>query len=372
MNGTEWKTTHSMIWRGATLELLDQRRLPREVSYLSLMSAADAAEAIRSMAVRGAPAIGIVAAYGLVLEAGRAYTDTEEVVRCRVEEAANLLIGARPTAVNLRWAVERMLEVLRASVGSGAETLVSRLELEARAIHAEDVAVNRAIGSHGAPLLAECSGVLTHCNTGALATGGYGTALGMIRRARADGAQFRVYACETRPFFQGSRLTAWELDNEGIPVTVLVDGAAGALMAAGTVQAVVVGADRVAADGAVANKIGTYALAVLAATHGIPFYVAAPTSTLDPDTPDGDAIPIESRPADEVRYVGEILVGAPAVAVHNPAFDVTPPRFVTAIVTEVGVIRPPFEGAVTGAVEQGRQWSARHRPVSLEGETGPE
>ncbi len=343
-------TTRAIAWHGRSLELLDQRRLPRACVTVTLTTAAEVAKAIRSMVVRGAPAIGIAAAYGIALDAWRAVADGGGGIEADVHAAADILARARPTAVHLRWAVERMCKVLEEGPEASPAGRARRLEQEARTIHDEDVTINRAIGKHGAPLLEGCSGVLTHCNTGSLATGGYGTALGMIRRAWEDGTRFRVYACETRPFFQGSRLTAWELDNEGIPVTILVDSAAASLMAGGAVQAVVVGADRVAADGSVANKVGTYGLAILAAAHGIPFYVAAPLSTFDPDTIRGAEIPIEFRPADEVRFVEGVQVGASTVDVHNPAFDVTPPRYVTAVITERGLVKPPFERSIAMAV----------------------
>ncbi len=345
MKETGRKAFRAIVWTGDALELLDQRKLPHATETVVLTTAAGVADAIRDMVVRGAPAIGIAAAYGLVLEAAAALGSNQDVRRA-VQSAAETLLAARPTAVNLRWAVSRMMRMVPPGEPRDPTEWVRRLELEAKAIHEEDVAVNKAIGRHGGPLLAGCRGVLTHCNTGSLATGGYGTALGMIRRAWEDGARFRVYACETRPFFQGARLTVWELDTEGIDVTLLVDSAATSLMAGGDVQAVVVGADRVAADGAVANKIGTHALAVSAMRYGIPFYVAAPISTLDPDTARGQDIVVEHRAADEVRFAGGSLITVPHVAVYNPAFDVTPPELVTAIVTEAGVLEPPFRRSI--------------------------
>ncbi len=345
-------TLQAIVWRGDALELLDQRKLPHTRETVALATAADVAAAIRDMVVRGAPAIGIAAAYGLVLAAKQAPASD---MRNAVRQAADTLVDARPTAINLRWAVSRLLRVLERHEHHTPEEAARALEQEARSLHREDIVVNRTIGRYGAPLLAACRGVLTHCNTGALATGGYGTALGMIRRAWEDGARFRVYACETRPYLQGARLTVWELDAEGIDVTLLVDSAAASLMAARRVQAVVVGADRVAADGSVANKIGTLGLAVSAARYGIPFYVAAPVSTLDPSTARGEDIVVEYRPPDEVRHAGGTLITVPDVPVYNPAFDITPPECVTAIVTEAGILEPPFREAIARACRHGAQ-----------------
>jgi len=314
---------HAIEWDGAALRLLDQRRLPVEERWLRLESWQSVAGAIADMVVRGAPAIAISAAYGLAL-AVRAGDD-------RAAASAGLL-AARPTAVNLRWALERLAPLPDAEV-----------EAEARAIHAEDQRINRALGDHGAPLLR--GGVLTICNTGALATSAHGTALGMVRSAVAAGSAIHVYACETRPYLQGARLTAWECLRDDIPCTLIADGMAGALLAAGRAEAVVVGCDRVAANGDTANKIGTYSLAVLARHHGVPFYVAMPTSTLDRRCPTGADIPIEQRPADELRCLAGHPVAPPEVPVWNPAFDVTPAGLISAWVTEAGVWRPPFPRA---------------------------
>lgn len=308
-------------WTDGTLVLLDQRVLPREVRYIQCVTASQTADAIRDMVVRGAPAIGITAAYGMVL-AARNGADQNRAAEC--------LLASRPTAVNLRWAVERMREL-----GTDPE----RLEAEARSIHAEDVAINRAIGDYGADLLPAQATVLTHCNAGALATGGWGTALGVVRSAAARGGVARVYADETRPYLQGARLTAWELHRDSIPCTLIADVAAASFLAQGIIDAVVVGADRVAANGDVANKVGTLALAILCKHYGVPFYVAVPCSTLDPRCPDGASIPIEERSADEVRgHAG--VVWAADVEVRNPAFDVTPAALVTAWITEDGLWHP--------------------------------
>jgi methylthioribose-1-phosphate isomerase len=312
--------------------ILDQRLLPTEETWLALRTAEEVAQAIRTLAVRGAPAIGVAAAYGLAVEARRGASPD------RLRAAAALLAGARPTAVNLAWAVNRMSRL----VGRPAAEILA----EAHAVRDEDEAACRRMGELGAPLVPERARVLTHCNAGALATAAYGTALGVVRAAHAAGRVEMVFADETRPFFQGARLTAWELHRDGIPVTVLTDNMAGWLMARGEITCVVVGADRIAANGDVANKIGTYAVAVLARHHGIPFYVAAPWSTFDPSVPTGDGIPIEERPADEVVRISGRLVAPAGVPARYPAFDVTPAALVTAIVTERGVLRAPFGPAI--------------------------
>jgi methylthioribose-1-phosphate isomerase len=312
----------TMRWTGTALELLDQRRLPDDVVYLACRSADEVAAAIRDMVVRGAPAIGCAAAFGYAL-AARAGDD--------LERAASVLAASRPTAVNLFWALGRM----RAARGPRAA------EAQALAIQAEDIAANRALGAFGAPLLPEDARVMTHCNAGALATAGYGTALGIVRAAHAAGKRVSVIANETRPYLQGARLTAWEMIQEGIPVTLEADVAAGHLMSRGEVDLVLVGADRIAANGDVANKIGTYPLAVLAQRHGLPFYVAAPSSTFDLTLADGSAIPIEERPADEVMGFRGERWAPRGVNVRNPAFDVTPAQLISAIVCERGVVERP-------------------------------
>jgi methylthioribose-1-phosphate isomerase len=300
------------------------------------------------MVVRGAPAIGIAAAYGLVLgtmalraETGRSLDRDFEKIYARLERT-------RPTARNLFWALERMKAVYDRTRAEGLRALRAALLAEARAIEQEDAETNRAIGRHGQALLRDGWTVLTHCNAGALATAEYGTALGIIRAAVAEGKRITVFADETRPFLQGARLTVWELDRDGIPVVLITDGMAGWFMRRGEVQAVVVGADRIARNGDTANKIGTYSVAVLAKENGVPFYVAAPTSTIDLTLPDGGGIPIEERNPDEVREIGGRLTTLPYVEVRNPAFDVTPAAYITAIITERGVHRPPYEKSLSG------------------------
>lgn len=323
--------------------LLDQRVLPETETHLELRDVEAVAEAIREMVVRGAPAIGVTAAYGMSI-AARAAASSDTALREALTTAAERLIAARPTAVNLAWAVRRVLAVAERALDEGVagEEVVRRVEDEARTIHEKDIEANRTLGRHGSLLVPDGSTVLTHCNAGALATAGYGTALGVVRAAVEEGKALTVLADETRPFLQGARLTAWELDREGIPVSVIADNMAGALMSRGEVDLVVVGADRIAINGDVANKIGTYTVAVLARRHGIPFYVAAPLSTIDPDCPDGSAIPIEERPEQEVTHLAGQRVTPDGVGVRNPAFDVTPAELVTAIVTDAGVARPPF------------------------------
>ncbi len=339
--GPEAFDLRPVVLDGDEVVLLDQRRLPAEEVYIRLRTAEEVAGAIRDMVVRGAPAIGIAAAMGLAADSANAGGDD---FVARFGEAARVLREARPTAVNLAWAVERMTKVFEGVRGQGREAVVEALRAEAVRILEEDIAMNRAMGRHGADLIPDGATVMTHCNAGALATGGYGTALGVIRAAREAGKRVRVIACETRPYLQGARLTAWELVREGFDVTLITDNAAGTLMARGEVTCVIVGADRIAANGDVANKVGTYTHAVLAHRHGIPFYVAAPSSTLDPMTPDGSRIPIEERGAEEVTHLGGLRVAAPGVRVRNPAFDVTPWSLVTAIITERGVHRPGPEG----------------------------
>jgi methylthioribose-1-phosphate isomerase len=315
----------------AEVVMLDQRRLPQAEEYLRLSRVEEVAEAIESLAVRGAPAIGIAAAYGVVLGAARGDEPQETTARLR---------RTRPTAVNLAWALDRMARVVRRDAAS--------LAAEARAIHREDVAACRAMGSIGAAHVPDEATVLTHCNAGALATGGYGTALGVIRAAREQGKRVRVVACETRPVLQGARLTAWELARDGFEVTLVTDSMVAQLLRRGGVDLVVVGADRIARSGDVANKIGTYGVACLAQLHDVPFYVAAPFSTVDMACPDGDAIPIEQRSEREVLFLGERAV-APLVdnvRADNPAFDVTPARLVRAIFTERGEVSPPGERAL--------------------------
>ena len=345
MSGTVGGTPESLRWVGdaaGNLEILDQTRLPAALEWVSCQDVATVVEAIKSLRVRGAPAIGIAGAYGLVVAAGEAMRAglAPEAARAHVLARAEELATARPTAVNLRWAVERCVATLDVSATqASADTLARILLSEARAIHVEDRELCAAIGRHGAAVL-PAGDILTHCNTGALATGGAGTALGVITAAWGAGRRFTVFADETRPLFQGARLTAWELVERGIPVTVLVDSAAGHLLATGRIAAVIVGADRITACGDTANKIGTYALAVLAAAHGVPFYVAAPSSTFDLAIDSGAEIPIEERSADEVLAPLGVRAAPAGAAAFNPAFDVTPARLIRGIITERGVITP--------------------------------
>ena len=332
---------------GNALRIVDQRRLPEAFVELDLSSTEDVCDAIRTLAVRGAPAIGVAGAIGLAVTAAAfAHREASEF-HLRLERAAAAIRGARPTAVNLPWAIDRMLVRARACAEAGLEPrgVADALRAEATAILDEDRAMCRRIGEAGLPLIPDGARVLTHCNAGALATAGVGTALAPVYLAAEGGRRVAVFADETRPLPQGSRLTAWELSRAGIPVTVLTDSMAASLMRAGEVDLVIVGADRIAANGDVANKVGTYALAVAARHHGIPFYVAAPTSTLDGATPNGDAILIEHRPSEEVTgpAAARYAPAGPFVRVHNPAFDVTPGALVTAIVTDQGIVEPPFD-----------------------------
>jgi methylthioribose-1-phosphate isomerase len=329
---------NTLEYRNGALRLIDQRRLPTEESYVECRSAGEVAEAIRAMTVRGAPAIGVAAAYGMAMAVGRSAHLGPEAQIAALDEAAAVLSGARPTAVNLFWAIRRMREAAEVSEFAGKKLAEELLEL-AHEIHRDDIATCRLIGDHGAALLSPKTSLLTHCNAGALATAGYGTAGGVIRSGFREGKVSRVFVDETRPFLQGARLTAWELGRDGIPVVLITDNMAAYCMRIGKIGAVVVGADRVAANGDVANKVGTYGLAVLAREHKIPFYVAAPMSTIDMDTPSGDEIPIEERPPEEVRRIGDTLIAPEEVEVFNPAFDVTPAGLVDALITERGVVR---------------------------------
>jgi methylthioribose-1-phosphate isomerase len=329
-------------WTGEVLEVLDQRELPGREVWIACATVDEVATAIRSMAVRGAPAIGITAGYGMALAMHGSGGPAR--MREQAEAAARTLSATRPTAVNLAWAIDRLLRVVVSAANGGrdAATIRRRAESEATAIHEEDVAMNRRIGRHGAELLPQECTVLTHCNAGALATGGFGTALGIIRAAVAAGKLVRVLADETRPYLQGARLTAWELARDGIPVTVIGDSMAGSILRTGEVAAVLVGADRIASNGDTANKIGTYPLSVLAARHGVPFYVAAPSSTLDRGINTGAEIPIEERSADEVHFFCGVRITPPGVPARHLAFDVTPAELITAVVTEDGVFRAPY------------------------------
>lgn len=325
-------------WRDGRLRLLDQRLLPTREEYLSIDSASECARAIRDMVVRGAPAIGIAAAYGVVLAVGERHRQDPIHWKQAIDADLAMLSAARPTAVNLDWAIARMRETI---AGVTERDPVAKLLAAAQRIHEEDVSANRAMGRLGAELIAPGSSVLTHCNTGALATGGYGTALGVVRAGAASGRIVHTYANETRPWLQGARLTVWELLQERIPVTLIADSAAAYLMRQGKVQWAIVGADRVAANGDVANKIGTYMVALAARHHGVRFMVVAPTATIDLGTSSGDAIPIEQRPAAEVVAYGAQRIAPEGAAAWNPAFDVTPAALVDALVTERGVVHAP-------------------------------
>jgi methylthioribose-1-phosphate isomerase len=329
-------------WTDAGVVMIDQTRLPREQVFVTCRSYVEVAVAIRSMVIRGAPAIGVAAAMGVALGV------QEDADFDRVCET---LASTRPTAVNLFWAIERM-RALRASLKDvPREKLVVRMIEEAKNIRLDDIAICRAMGQHGAPLVPDGKTVLTHCNAGALATAGYGTALGVIRAAAEAGKKIDVFADETRPFLQGARLTAWELQQDGIPTTLITDNMAGHFLHSGRIGCVVVGADRIAANGDVANKIGTYSLAVLAKENNVPFYVAAPVSTFDLTLASGDSIPIEQRSAEEVTHVFGVPVAPENIAVQNPAFDVTPARYVTAIISERGVARAPYEESLKRLAE---------------------
>lgn len=331
----------TLRWREGKLEMIDQRILPGRFDYLSYDSAQGIAEGIHSMVVRGAPAIGCAAAYGVAVEALRLRDASISDFSARLNLGFEVLAQSRPTAVNLFWALERMRKVWESLGTALPPAIADALLQEAHVVLAEDIQINRAMGGHGAVLLKDGARVLTHCNAGALATAGWGTALGVIRSAVEAGKKISVIADETRPFLQGARLTAWEMVQENIPVTLITDNMSGYLMSQGEIDAVVVGTDRVAANGDVANKIGTYMVAVLAHRHGIPFYVACPLSTIDRSIASGTQIPIEERAEDEVRGFRDTQWAAPGVAIRNPAFDVTPAELVTGLITENGVVLAP-------------------------------
>lgn len=326
-------------WNNGRVVMIDQRLLPAREVYRVYSTYPEVARAIKEMVIRGAPAIGVAAAMGIAL--GVRSLRREELRR-EFDRICRTFAATRPTAVNLFWAIERMRRVYAENQNRDVETLRLVLEREARAIHEEDVAANRSLGAHGAALIEDGTSVLTHCNAGALATAGYGTALGVIRAAIEAGKRISVYCTETRPFLQGARLTAWELKKDHIPVTLLTDSMVGHFMKAGAIDCVVVGTDRTAANGDVANKIGTYTVAVLAHRHGIPFYVAAPTSSIDLGCPRGSKIPIEERDSREVTHIFDRQIAPSGIKIANPAFDVTPHDLVTAIVTERGIARPPY------------------------------
>ena len=349
------ETVRTVWWEPGAVCLIDQTRLPHEREVVRCTTVGEVAAAIRSMVVRGAPAIGVTAAYGMALTAQDSAAVGREGLFEELVEAKETLDAARPTAVNLAWATARMLRVAReADPDEPVQNLAEQLLVEAREIHAEDERMCRAIGEHGAALLGSGARVLTHCNAGGLATTGYGTALAPIRAAHEGGKAVHVLVDETRPFLQGSRLTAWELHQIGIPLTLITDNMAGYFMRRGEVDCIIVGADRIVANGDVANKIGTYGLAVLARAHGIPFYVAAPTSTVDTSLASGDEIPIEQRDPVEVTHLGGRPLAPEGVHAAHPAFDVTPHDLVTAIITEKGIVEPPFEKGLRLALDKSR------------------
>jgi methylthioribose-1-phosphate isomerase len=333
----------TLEWTDAGVRFIDQTKLPTEEVYVTCKTHEQVAEVIRNMVVRGAPAIGVSAAMGIALGVKNSKAESAGELKQDLDKVCDVIGKTRPTAVNLFWAIQRMKDKFETLRVRPLPQIKQSLIEEAKRMHAEDIAANQAMGRHGAALMPASGGVLTHCNAGALATCGYGTALGVIRAAVEQGKKIHVYADETRPFLQGSRLTAWELMKDNIPTTVISDNMAGAMMRQGKIGAIVVGADRIAANGDVANKIGTYSVAVLAKEHGIPFYVAAPFSTIDLQTPDGSKIPIEQRNSKEVSHIAGKQMVPDGVGIENPAFDVTPAKYVTAIVTEKGIARAPYE-----------------------------
>ena len=341
----------TLEWTNAGVCFIDQTKLPTEEIYVTCKTYEEVADAIRTMIVRGAPAIGVAAAMGIALGVRDSKAAKTAQLKPEFEEICRTIGTTRPTAVNLFWAIRRMQDKFAALAREPLDQIKAELIAEAQRMHVEDIAANRAMGKHGAVLLPSTGGVLTHCNAGALATAGYGTALGVIRAAVESGKKLHIYADETRPFLQGSRLTAWELMKDNIPTTLISDNMAGAVMRQGKINAVVVGADRIAANGDVANKIGTYTVAILAKEHGIPFYVAAPISTVDLKTADGSQIPIEQRSTTEVTHFAGKQIAPDGVTVENPAFDVTPNKYVTAIITERGVARAPYGESLRALVK---------------------
>jgi methylthioribose-1-phosphate isomerase len=336
-----------------TVVMIDQRKLPAQEVYVRCKTPAEVARAIKTMVIRGAPAIGVAAAMGVAIGVRRSQSTGTQKLAAEFYKTCELLAATRPTAVNLFWAIERMKRSFAAAVAAGesVDQIKDRLDREAQAIHDEDVASCRAMGAYGAEVVPAEATILTHCNAGALATAGYGTALGVIRGAVERGKRVAVLADETRPFLQGARLTAWELVRDGIPTTVITDSMAGAIMRTGHIDLVVVGADRIAANGDTANKIGTYSVAVLAKEHDIPFYVAAPLSTIDLNTPDGGSIPIRERNSREVTHLGGSQLTPDGALIRNPAFDVTPCKLITGIITERGIFRAPYTESLKRAFE---------------------
>ena len=342
----------TLEWTDSGVRFIDQTKLPTEETYVTCKTHEQVADVIRKMVVRGAPAIGVAAAMGIALGVKNSNAATGAELKQEFDRICDLIGKTRPTAVNLFWAIRRMRQKFEYFRMRTIPQIKQELIEEAQRMHAEDIAANQAMGRHGATLMPTSGGVLTHCNAGALATCGYGTALGVIRAAVEQGKKLHVYADETRPFLQGSRLTAWELMKDGIPTTVISDNMAGAMMKQGKIGAIVVGADRIAANGDVANKIGTYTVAVLAKEHAIPFYVAAPFSTIDLETSNGSTIPIEQRNAREVTHIAGKAIAPEGVEVENPAFDVTPGKYVTAIITERGIARAPYNESLRKLAEE--------------------
>jgi methylthioribose-1-phosphate isomerase len=345
----------TLEWTPRGVVFIDQTKLPTEEVYVTCTTHQQVADVIRNMVVRGAPAIGVAAAMGIALGVKNSKAENAADLKKELDQICEIIGQTRPTAVNLFWAIRRMKEKFEtldcrtiAKIQQAQQVMIE----EAQRMHAEDIAANQAMGRHGATLMPSTGGVLTHCNAGALATAGYGTALGVIRAATEAGKKIHVYADETRPFLQGARLTAWELMKDGIPTTVISDNMAGVMMQQGKIGAIVVGADRIAANGDVANKVGTYTVAILAKEHGIPFYVAAPLSTVDLATPDGSKIPIEQRNAREVTHIGGRQMTPDGVEIENPAFDVTPAKYVAAIITERGIARAPYEQSLLELARQ--------------------
>jgi methylthioribose-1-phosphate isomerase len=341
----------TLEWTDAGVRFIDQTKLPTEETYVTCTTYEEVADAIRTMVVRGAPAIGVAAAMGIALGVRDSEANHVAELRREFDHICETISSTRPTAVNLFWAVRRMKNKFDSLTSLPVPQIKQTLVTEAVRMYVEDIAANEAMGRHGAALMPARGGVLTHCNAGALATCGYGTALGVVRAAVEAGKKINVFADETRPFLQGSRLTAWELMKDGIPVTLISDNMSGAIMRAGKIGAVVVGADRIAANGDTANKIGTYTVAILAKEHGIPFYIAAPFSTVDLNTPDGTKIPIEQRSPTEVTHLAGKRIAPEGIKVENPAFDVTPAKYISAIITERGVAKAPFEESLKRLAE---------------------
>ncbi len=342
-------------WHDGVVRMIDQRLLPHRFEVAEFSEYQEVARAIKEMYVRGAPAIGAAAGFGLALAALQSPATTVPALVEDLKAAYDVLYAARPTAVNLRWALDRLMHLVYSLETEDVDAVRQALVAEAQRIADEDVEINKRMAQHGAELVPANARILHHCNTGALATVDWGTALGVIRMAHEQGKNIHVWVDETRPRLQGARLTAWELMQWGVPMTLIADNAAGYLMSSGQVDLVLVGADRIAANGDVANKIGTYKLAAVAKDNNVPFYVVAPTSTIDLQTPGGDAIPIEERDPREITHVGDELIAPEGVRVYNPAFDITPARLVTAIVTEYGVVRPPYEENLRAVVEQAEE-----------------